>query len=360
MRTAMFDPIALLTVPFADRIIPAPDPAGPGMPVLRARPSAALTQLPWLCEQGAKPLHDALVAQGARVWADLGAEDAPKGPFPAAAVAMTRHKAENRANLARAWNMTRPGGWVLVAGSKTDGVESLQKDLRKLVDLDGVLPRNHGRVLWMQRTETTPPAFADWLTDAARAPRIDDESRAWTTEAGLFSWTEIDPGSRLLAETMPPLAGRVADLGAGWGWLSAQVLTRVPVKRVDLYEAEAAAIACARANVTDERAHFVWADVAAHGAVPPKTYDVVIANPPFHEGRNVAMGLGQSFVAAAAQALKPSGSLYMVANLQLPYEREIEALFTETTVLQRTPRYKVLHGARPRRRPVESGGAKRR
>jgi 16S rRNA (guanine1207-N2)-methyltransferase len=356
----MFDPIALMTVPFADRIIPAPDPAGPGMPVLRARPSAAIPQLPWLCEQGAKPLHDALVAQGARVWPDLTAEGAPKGPFPAAGVAMTRHKTENRANLARAWDMVEPGGWVLIAGTKTDGVESLQKDLRKLVDLDGVLPRNHGRVMWMQRTANTPPTFAEWLADAARAPRIEDEARHWTTEAGLFSWTEVDPGSRLLIEHMPPLSGRVADLGAGWGWLSAHVLGQIPVKRVDLYESEATALACARANINDERAHFVWADVAAHGAVPPRTYDRVIANPPFHEGRNVAMGLGQSFVAAAAQALKPSGSLYMVANLQLPYEREIEALFTETTVLARTPRYKVLHGARPRRRPVESGGAKRR
>ena len=349
-----------MTVPFADRIIPAPDPAGPGMPVLRARPSAALAQLPWLCEQGAKPLHDALAAQGARVWPDLTAEDAPKGPFPAAGVAMTRHKAENRAMVARAWDMVEPGGWVLIAGAKTDGVESLQKDLRKLVDMDGVLPRNHGRVMWMQRADATPPAFADWLRDAARAPRIHDGGRDWQTEAGLFSWTEVDPGSRLLVDNLPPLSGRIADLGAGWGWLSAQILPGVSVKRVDLYEAEDAAIACARANIDDERARFTWADVAAHGAVPAKTYDVVIANPPFHEGRNVAMGLGQSFVAAAAQALKPSGSLYMVANLQLPYEREIEALFTETTVLARTPRYKVLHGARPRRRPVESGGAKRR
>jgi 16S rRNA (guanine1207-N2)-methyltransferase len=294
------------------------------------------------------------------VWPDLRVDNAPKGPFPAAGVAMTRHKAENRANLARAWDMVEPGGWVLIAGAKTDGVESLQKDLRKLVDMDGVLPRNHGRVMWMQRTETTPPAFADWLADAARAPRIQDEGRDWQTEAGLFSWTEVDPGSRLLIERMPPLSGRVADLGAGWGWLSAHVLGQIPVKRVDLYEAEAAALDCARANIDDERAHFTWADVAAPGAIPPRTYDRVIANPPFHEGRKVAMGLGQSFVAAAAQALKPSGSLYMVANLQLPYEREIEALFTETTVLARTPRYKVLHGARPRRRPAEPGAKKRR
>jgi 16S rRNA (guanine1207-N2)-methyltransferase len=346
----MFDPMILLRVPFEDRMIPAPDASGPGVAALRARPSPALDAFPWLCEQGAKPLHDAAVAQGAQVWPDLAAPSAPQGPFPAVAVAMTRNRAENRANVARAWAMTAPGGWVLVAGAKTDGVESLQKDLRKILEVEGVLPRNHGRVLWMQRTETTPPAFDIWRADAARAARVDEDGRAWQTEAGQFSWTEVDPGSRLLAETMPPLKGRIADLGAGWGWLAAQALASADVTQIDLYEAEAAALACARANVPDPRARFFWADVAAHGAVAAKTYDRVIANPPFHEGRNVAMGLGQSFVAAAAAALRPSGVFYMVANLQLPYKREIEALFTETEVLTRTPRFKVIRGSRPRKK----------
>jgi 16S rRNA (guanine1207-N2)-methyltransferase len=351
----MFDPMQLLTVPFEDRIIPAPDAASAGIAALRARPSAALATLPWVCEQGAKPLHDAVAAQGAKVWSDLTAPNlvakgAPQGPFPAVGVAMTRHRAENRANLARAWAMTAPGGWVLIAGAKTDGVESLQKELRKIVAVDGVLPRSHGRVLWMQRTDITPPIFADWLAEAARAPRVEDGGRMWTTEAGLFSWTEVDPGSRLLADTMPPLSGRVADLGAGWGWLSAQVLAQDAVTQIDLYEAEASALACARVNIEDDRAKFIWADVAAHGAVSAKAYDRVIANPPFHEGRNVAMGLGQSFVAAAAQALRPSGTFYMVANLQLPYERELEALFVEVEVMTRTSRYKVLRGFRPKKR----------
>jgi hypothetical protein len=37
------------------------------------------------------------------------------------------------------------------------------------------------------------------------------------TDAGVFSSDGLDPGSRLLIESLPPLTGRVADLGCGWG-----------------------------------------------------------------------------------------------------------------------------------------------
>jgi 16S rRNA (guanine1207-N2)-methyltransferase len=37
------------------------------------------------------------------------------------------------------------------------------------------------------------------------------------TDAGVFSADGLDPGSRLLIESLPPLGGRIADLGCGWG-----------------------------------------------------------------------------------------------------------------------------------------------
>ena len=346
----MFDPMKLLALPFDEGAVPLPEAAGaPPVPCLRARPSPALRPELFLCEQGARPEHDALAARGARVAPAL---DLAPGAAPAVAVALTRNKAENRAMLARAWAACAAGGHVLFAGAKTDGVESLQKDLKRLLPLDGVQPRDHGRVIWLRRGEETPGAFADWAEAAARAPRIEDaDGRRWTTEAGLFSWTGVDPGSRLLAEHLPPLKGRVADLGAGWGWLTDAALAAGPgIAQLDALEAEAAGVECARLNVEDPRAAFHWADVTAPGALPARSYDAVIANPPFHEGRNVALHLGEAFVNAAADALKPSGGFWMVANQQLPYERVLETRFVQVETLARTTRYKILRAARPKKR----------
>ncbi|NET52538.1 MAG: methyltransferase, partial [Merismopedia sp. SIO2A8] len=53
-----------------------------------------------------------------------------------------------------------------------------------------------------------------------------------------FSADGIDPASSILAAALPEDLGRqVADLGAGWGFLSAHVLTRESVGAVHLVEA---------------------------------------------------------------------------------------------------------------------------
>jgi 16S rRNA (guanine1207-N2)-methyltransferase len=330
----MFDPMAKLAEPFEAGVLEAPE----RICVLRAR-LGGFAPGRMAAEQGLKPVHDALAAAGYDV--------APRreGVFPATGVALTRHKAENRANLARAWAMTEAGGPVLIAGAKTDGVESLQKAVRGLVE--GVEPGGHGRVFWLRKGAETPAEFADWVAEAAPAVRIDGR---WTTAAGMFSWTEVDPGSALLAEAMAGrLGGQVADLGAGWGYLGARALEDKGVAAVSLYEAEAAALDCARANVDDPRAAFHWADVAG-GEVAKRTYDFVIANPPFHEGRSVSVGLGHGFLEAGAAALKPRGEMLIVANRTLPYEARLEELFTGVEALKVTGRYKVLRAWKVRRR----------
>ena len=52
-------------------------------------------------------------------------------------------------------------------------------------------------------------------------------------------------------------------------------------------------------------------------------------NPPFHQGRAAEPGIGSKLIAVAAKALKSRGSLYLVANKGLPYERDLAGLFSE-------------------------------
>ena len=40
---------------------------------------------------------------------------------------------------------------------------------------------------------------------------------SFETDAGVFAKNELDPGSRLLIESMGALSGRVLELGCGWG-----------------------------------------------------------------------------------------------------------------------------------------------
>jgi 16S rRNA (guanine1207-N2)-methyltransferase len=147
----------------------------------------------------------------------------------------------------------------------------------------------------------------------------------FVAEPGVFSVDHIDPGSALLAGQLPAtLRGNVADLGAGWGFLSDAVLRRCPgVARIDLFEADARALACARLNLAGHArdVRFHWHDVCTG---IPNTYDAIVMNPPFHTGQATTVELGRRFLQTAAAALNRGGRLFMVANRQLAYEAVLE------------------------------------
>ncbi|MEM6439228.1 MAG: methyltransferase [Pseudomonadota bacterium] len=327
-----------------------PSPPTPETPAyaLRARPGGPFAPGALIAAQGFRPWHDALASEGHDVSPQI-ASHAPARPV--AMLALTRARAETRALFAQAWALTAPGGHVLVAGAKTDGIESLQKDLRAL-GLDPVArPGGHGRALTVVRADPTPPALGAWREAAEPAPRAALPSGApAVTAAGIFSWDGADPGSALLAEALPPLQGVVADLGAGWGFLAAAALASEAVARIDLIEAEHAALTCARANLDDARATFHWAD-ARSPRLAEGGHDAVICNPPFHEARAAEPALGDAFIASAARLLKPSGALWLVANRHLPYARALDARFAQVEELAGDRRYRIVRAARPRRRP---------
>lgn len=344
----MTDLVALLAA--AWEAFDLPDPGPRGLAMLRARPSTAfagpLAPDRIVAEQGFRPDRDALAARGFEVHPSLPEESAA---FRATAVLAVRAKAEALAATARAWALASDGAPVLVAGAKTDGIEGLQRALRR-AGLDPVArPGGHGRVLLLRRDGPAPPDFADWVAAAARAPRAALPSGApAVTQAGVFSWDGADPGSVLLARTLPRLKGRIADLGAGWGFLAEAVLASDEVETLDLVEAEHAALACARENARDPRVAFHWTDARDSG-LPAGAFDAVVCNPPFHAGRAAEPSLGEAFIAAAARLLKPSGALWLVANRGLPYDRALGEAFAEVEPAGGDGRYRVVRAARPRR-----------
>ncbi|WP_425051838.1 class I SAM-dependent methyltransferase [Psychromarinibacter sp. S121] len=298
--------------------------------VFRPRAGADLSALPKdrvQVIQGFRPDHDVFASQGY----DTGI--APKGDFAAALVCVPRAKAEARALVAQAAALT--GGTVIVDGQKDDGVESLLRDCRKLGSVGEVISKAHGKIF------TATGDFSAWA-----APEAGQDIGGFVTAPGVFSADGIDAGSAALAEVLPQaMPKRVVDLGAGWGYLAAEVLKRSGVEELHLVEAESAALDCARLNVNDPRAQFHWADALTWR--PGSPVDAVVSNPPFHTSRAADPALGRGFIAAAAAMLKPSGRLWMVANRHLPYETEARARFREVEELAGTGRFKILCAAKP-------------
>lgn len=281
--------------------------------------------------QGFYPDYAALKARGYNVIAT------PDDRAVAAAlVFLPRAKPLARNWIAQAGRASK-GGLVVVDGQKTDGVDSLLKHIKKRVPIDGVEARAHGRTFWFQAAD-----FDDWET-----PRGANRD-GFLTEAGVFSADGVDRASGLLVAALPSkLKGVIADLGAGWGYLAHHLVAMDGVKAVHLVEADAAALDCARANVTSDKAQFHWADATDFSL--PERVDHVVMNPPFHTERKPDPELGKRFIAAAARQMKGHGQLFLVANRHLPYETVLTERFAHVTEAEGDRQFKILVASRPRR-----------
>ena len=286
--------------------------------------------------QGFRPHFRALQASGFIVTAQ-----AEGGGFDMALVLAGRHRGLNELRLAEALERVAPGGLVVVAGGKDDGIASLRKRIDELVPLEGHLPKYHGIAFWLRR----PADLAAAQDLRAANPALLVEGR-FGTAPGMFSFDRVDTGSKLLVENLPgDLRGNVADFCAGWGYVAAEVVARSPgLSVLDLYEAEFDALEAAKLNLAGASQSivrdFFWIDLLKEPV--EKCYDAIAMNPPFHRSRAAEPEIGAGMIRAAAKALKPGGRLFMVANRQLPYEPVLSAAFSSHAELARDGMFKVL------------------
>ncbi len=339
----MSDAAKALFYPFERGILPQPL-AGRCF-FLRAESPPALVrewQPPLICEQSFKPAYDSLRNAGCSVERELTGDG-----FDLGLCLLTKHRSENLATLGRAWSALRPGGTLVCAGGKDVGVASVERAFKAVVGELLSLSKYHCKVFWTTRGDDMPATLSDWV-QAARL-QIAPETGCWS-RPGVYNWNKVDAGSALLAENLPDdLTGRVADLGAGWGYLSLQILKRCAgIAALDLFEAEWHALEAAKANLDhaapSARLAFHWHDVAT--GLPEAAFHAVVMNPPFHDGKAVDITLGCSFITAAARSLAPGGKLMFVANRQLPYEATVGAHFRSFQTMAETPLYKVIFAVR--------------
>ncbi|MBB6189067.1 class I SAM-dependent methyltransferase [Rhodanobacter sp. MP7CTX1] len=338
--------LAALFVPFESAELRLPSDGR--VLFLRARAGVRLREVAqpgWLCEQSFMPFADELGRNGFRV-GKPGADEL----FSLVLVLPPRQRDEARALFARALRHTAPGGTVLVSMPNAEGAKSGETDLRNLVGTVQHLSKHKCRVFW-----STPDVAGinqalldEWL--ALDAPRA--IVAGYVSRPGLFAWDRIDRASALLAAHLPDdLHGRVADLGAGYGYLAAQVIARCPqVRAMDLYEAEARALEPARINLQQaQREYGRELDVSVHWHDVtrglPQRYDAIVSNPPFHQGRADLPELGRAFITSAADALQQDGRLWLVANRHLPYEAILTARFRDVRSVVVQEGFKVIEAS---------------
>lgn len=335
------DVLRTLLLPFEEALLPRLE--GVRVLMLNAQASAVLPAQArdWRLQQDFRPFVDALARAGLEAAPEL-----PAGEFDVVLLPAPRQRQHGRALLAQAWTRLARGGVLVACAGNEAGGRSLQADLEAMAGFARSLSKHRCRASWaVKEGEGDSALVREWLQADEPAAR----DSGLQSRPGVFAWDRVDAGSALLVSQLPcDLSGHGADLGSGHGYLSAQVLARNPgVRALDLYEADARALALARTNLAAFEGiacTFHWHDVTR--GLAREDYDFIVSNPPFHAGRAEEPAIGQAFIAAASAALRPGGRLLLVANRKLPYESALAGGFSSSRVLAQAEGFKVIEALR--------------
>lgn len=236
---------------------------------------------------------------------------------------------------------TPPGGTLYVAGDRDKGFDRYVRAAGAAFGTGETVARDGGmRVAKLvRRPGPTPPM--------PPAETYEEDGLKVVGLPGVFSAAKPDKATAILLRELGGLdlnGKRVLDLGCGSGLIGAWAAKRGA--QVTLVDADLQSVRSSQQTLQANElpGEVLHSDVGA--ALGERLFDVILTNPPFHVGRGVVLDVVREFIASAKRHLKPGGTLYVVANDPLPYEKPL-ADVGDVKELVREAGFKVLKVSRP-------------
>lgn len=159
----------------------------------------------------------------------------------------------------------------------------------------------------------------------------------------VFSSAELDNGTKLLLttfDTHTKLSGKVLDLGCGAGVIGAWLKQQFPSIRLTMSDIHAMALESAQRTLAENSliGEVLASDVFSH---LDGRFDLIVSNPPFHDGIDTAYQAVETLISEAKQHLNKGGELRIVANSFLPYPDLLDSAFGSHRVLAKSSKFKV-------------------
>lgn len=169
-------------------------------------------------------------------------------------------------------------------------------------------------------------------------------------EPGVFGAGGTDDGTELLLVNLPAVQGPVdvIDLGCGTGIVGTVIARDNPAARLVFTDVSDLAVSSARRTfertLPGQEALFHVADGLS--ACADGSADLVVVNPPFHQGRVVTDDIAWEMFGDARRVLRPGGRIVVVGNRHLAYHAKLKRLYGNVEVLGSDPRFVVMASTR--------------
>lgn len=239
-------------------------------------------------------------------------------------------------------------GQLVLAGNKDEGIKGYVQKACAHLGFTGKLKKFGNCYCAVLHKNQEVSAHLDDKNYSDFQTIAEDDLGQYISKPGVYGWNKIDQGSKLLRECFleevsPQLTQKQSaiDLGCGYGYLTV-ALEAAGFQKIYATDNNAAAISATIATLQ------------ANGVTQYKVYpgdagdcfaepaDLVICNPPFHQGFEVQASLTEKFVKATARLTAPRGTALLVVNAFIPIEKYAKQEFASLQILANNRSFKVL------------------
>ncbi|GAB3795831.1 class I SAM-dependent methyltransferase [Virgibacillus kimchii] len=166
----------------------------------------------------------------------------------------------------------------------------------------------------------------------------------FTSDAGVFSRNEVDPGSHLLIDKFhpPDAAGDLLDLGCGYGPIGITLADSCPDRNVVMADVNERALELAEKNAHANKVknvEFVKSDSLQH--LQGRNFAGIVSNPPIRAGKKVVHKMFEE----SQKALVTGGELWIVIQKKQgapSAKKKLQDLFHEVQTVARKNGYYIL------------------
>lgn len=238
------------------------------------------------------------------------------------------------------YKLSEQGVFHLI-GYKNEGIESLAKIIAKQTNS----PIEKTKYKQLHHLAISKASRIEIENHYAQLQELCIDGVSFLSKPGVFGWQKVDVGSTLLmqafAEQISKEAeAKILDLGCGYGYLSLQA-KQLGFEQIDATDNNAAALIACQANFDKLQIDGkVFADHIAQQSAS-QAYDIVLCNPPFHQGFAHSKQLIHDFCFQAHRVLKRHGQAWFVVNQFIGIDAIANKIFSQVERLNEAEGFRI-------------------
>jgi len=244
----------------------------------------------------------------------------------------------------QASRVLKPGGRLIISGEKSQGIKTYAKNAGQCLAGKAEI-KKHGKyyLATIIRGQQTSELLDDKDYSRLRST-LQYQGMDITSKPGQFGWDKLDKGSVLLAQQFGEIQinapSTILDLGCGYGFLSLAAHQQWPDAEITATDNNAAALISCQKNFSQQAITGEVIAANCAGGVTKK-HDLILCNPPFHQGFSVESDLTEQFISTAKRLCNPGGCALFVVNCFIPLERIANSHFKQQQLLLNDGHFKI-------------------